>query len=89
MDSSILMVLYIVIMACSMIYVIKKRKKIKGESGVKSYITPLTFFVISILAFFSALTGKGGIAVWLSVTALLLAGAYFTKYLPSTNEKSS
>ncbi|TDL31364.1 hypothetical protein E2R51_13425 [Jeotgalibacillus sp. S-D1] len=89
MNPVILICIYIVILSISIVYVFQKRKKSKGERDIKSFITPISFFVISILAFFSALTGKGGIGIWLSVTALLLIGAFFTKYLPLSSEKSS
>jgi len=86
MSQTILILSYIALLVMAMIYVFQKRKNMKGDKGVKSFVTPISFFTVSLLAFSTALTGQMGMISAILVVVLLLIGAYYTKYLPKPEQ---
>lgn len=61
--------------------VIKKRRKM-GLTDIKSALTPICFLLIGIIGLFAYWFNMVGLLTWFISFALLLLGAYFTKYMP-------
>lgn len=67
----------------------KKRRKMENK-GVRSFVTPICFLFMPVVALFAYLFDTVGILSWTGTLILLFVGAYFTKYLPeSDNTKVS
>ena len=89
MTPFILTVVYVIFLIIAILVIIKKRKKMNVKAGFKSYVSSLCWFVISVIVFTSALSGKhGSILNWSMITILLVVSIYFSRYLPRTNKKS-
>ena len=89
MTPFILTVVYVIFLIIAILVIIKKRKKMNVKAGIKSYVSSLCWFVISVIVFTSALSGKdGSILNWSMITILLVVSIYFSRYLPRTNKKS-
>ncbi|PPA70744.1 hypothetical protein [Jeotgalibacillus proteolyticus] len=89
MNLLLLTALYSAGLLAAMLIIVEKRKKLKGNKGFRSYLTPLCFLGISLLAFLTAVTDRGGITSVGLICALLVVGAYCTKYLPVPREERS
>ncbi|MCP3739368.1 hypothetical protein [Rossellomorea sp. BNER] len=83
MLDSILLITYILALACSIVVLYRKHNK---EAGIKNYLTTICFFLVSIIGFSAYWFDLGGIISWLLVFFFLLLGAYFTKYLKPNTE---
>ncbi|MFG6118729.1 hypothetical protein [Thalassobacillus sp. B23F22_16] len=68
----------------STILVLRKRKQL-GITGIKSMLTPISFFLIAIINVFAYWFVFLRVWSWLLAIGLLMAGAYFTKYMPVTS----
>ncbi|MCP3029903.1 hypothetical protein LF817_00975 [Halobacillus sp. A1] len=76
----ILSILLIIALITSVSILIQKRKK-AGVTGVKSALTSICFYLIAITNLTAYWFGFLGIFKWTLTIILLIAGAYFTKYL--------
>ncbi|MCA0987185.1 hypothetical protein [Guptibacillus algicola] len=79
MLSVIMSIVLMVFLIVSIFIVIKKRKK-AGQTGLKSALTPICFFAISIINLFGIWFHSLGVVIWSLNVVLLIMGAYFTKY---------
>ncbi|WP_306009217.1 MULTISPECIES: hypothetical protein [Bacillus] len=77
----ILLTIILVISLPFSISILRKKRKKAGVTGLKSALTSICFFLIAIVNLISYWMGWLGIFNWLMTLILLLAGAYFTKYL--------
>jgi CHASE2 domain-containing sensor protein len=80
-DPIYLTVLLVVALGAAAAYVYKKRKA-AGITGIKSVLTSICFFLISVVNLLAYWFDFLGIISWGLTLLLVLAGAYFTKYLP-------
>ncbi len=78
---SILLTIILVISLPFSISILMKKRKEAGVTGFKSALTSICFFLIAIVNLISYWMGWLGIFNWMMTLILLLAGAYFTKYL--------
>ncbi|WP_456272278.1 hypothetical protein [Bacillus sp. AK031] len=81
MNPIILTVLLTAALAASGLYVYKKRKA-AGITGVRSALTSICFYLIAITNLLAYWLDFIGIISWGITLLLVMAGAYFTKYLP-------
>ncbi|AGX04852.1 MULTISPECIES: hypothetical protein [Bacillaceae] len=77
----ILLTIILVISLPFSISILMKKRKEAGVTGFKSALTSICFFLIAIVNLISYWMGWLGIFNWMMALILLLAGAYFTKYL--------
>lgn len=63
-------------------YLVYKKRKNAGLTGVKSALTSICCFLIAILNLLAYWLNFVGIVTWLTSMILLLVGAYCTKYIP-------
>jgi len=80
----VLDVLYIILLVAIFIAIpiaIRRRKK-AGVTGLKSALTPICFFLIAITNLLAYWLDLMGLLSWGVSVALLIAAAYFTKYMP-------
>ncbi|MGD6857892.1 hypothetical protein [Bacillus infantis] len=77
----ILLTIILVIGLPISISILMKKRKEAGVTGFKSALTSICFFLIAIVNLISYWMGWLGIFNWMMTLILLLAGAYFTKYL--------
>ncbi|WP_235251825.1 hypothetical protein [Niallia circulans] len=78
---TILSLILITVLVSSLIIVIKKRKN-TGITGIKSALTHICFFLISIFSLLAYWLKYTGLTVWLINVFLLIMAAFFTKYMP-------
>ncbi|SDZ98972.1 hypothetical protein SAMN05421743_102158 [Thalassobacillus cyri] len=72
----------------SFIMVVRKRKRL-GFTGIKSLLTSISFYLIGLINIFAYWFDFLGIWSWLITFGLLIAGAYFTNYMPVISNLSS
>jgi CHASE2 domain-containing sensor protein len=84
MNPIIWTIILIPALAVSGIFVYRKRKA-AGITGIKTALTSICFYLIGVVNLLSVWFDFIGIISWVSTFILLLAGAYFTKYLPPHN----
>ncbi len=82
---AMLPIVLIFFLVASMYIIYQKRKK-AGIKGLKSALTSICFFLIAILNLFAYWLHFGGVFTWLFSIVLLLVGAYFTKYIPTSKK---
>ncbi|RIW27663.1 hypothetical protein D3H55_22695 [Bacillus salacetis] len=63
------------------IYVYRKRKA-AGITGFKTALTSICFYLIAVVNLLAFWFDFIGLISWALTLILLIAGAYFTKYLP-------
>ncbi|MED0964092.1 hypothetical protein [Bacillus paramycoides] len=85
MLQAMLPIVLIFFLVASMYIIYQKRKK-AGIKGFKSALTSICCFLIAILNLFAYWLHFGGIFTWLFSIVLLLVGAYFTKYIPTSKK---
>ncbi|MFA1822516.1 hypothetical protein ACDX78_20530 [Virgibacillus oceani] len=80
----ILDILYIILLVAIFIAIpiaIRRRKK-AGVTGIKSALTSICFFLIATTNLLAYWLDFMGLLSWTVSVALLIAAAYFTKYMP-------
>lgn len=77
----ILSLILITVLVSSLIFVIKKRKN-TGIKGIKSALTQICFFLISLICLLTYWFKYTGLTVWLINVYLLIMAAFFTKFMP-------
>lgn len=85
MVEQILSIVLIIVLIISIIFVVKKRKK-AGITGLKSALTQICFFLISIICLFAYWFKYTGLIIWVMNGVLLIMAAFFTKYMPRTKK---
>ncbi|WP_412676119.1 hypothetical protein [Bacillus paramycoides] len=78
-------IILIFFLVASMYIIYQKRKK-AGIKGLKSALTSICCFLIAILNLCAYWLHFGGVFTWLFSIVLLLVGAYFTKYIPTSKK---
>ena len=78
---TVLSIVLIIVLAFSVIIVVKKRKK-AGIKGIKSAITSICLYLFAILNLFAYWFDFLGLINWSITVILLIIGAYFTKDIP-------
>ncbi|WP_046173633.1 hypothetical protein [Domibacillus indicus] len=64
------------------------RRRRLGITGWKSWLTPLCFFSMGMVGLFASWFQMIGLYASLVQFALLLTGAYFTRYIPFEKKKN-
>jgi CHASE2 domain-containing sensor protein len=59
-----------------------RRRKAAGITGVKTALTSICFYLIAVANLLAVWFDFIGLISWAVTIMLLIAGAYFTKYLP-------
>jgi preprotein translocase subunit SecG len=77
----ILLTIILVIVLPVSISILIKRRKDAGVTGFKSALTSICFFLIAFVNLISYWMGWLGMFNWMMTIILLLAGAYYSKYL--------
>src|SRR5699024_434206 len=83
----ILSVILIISLVSSVLVVIKKRKK-DGITGIRSALTSICFLLIGVTALFAYWFDFMGLLSWFILFILLILGAYFTIYMPVSDDES-
>lgn len=78
----VILPIFIVAALVISMYVIYKKRKRAGVTGLKSLLTSICCLLLAILNLTAYWLHFGGIITWLFSIVLLLVGAYFTKYIP-------
>ncbi|WP_421383723.1 hypothetical protein ACOJQI_03835 [Bacillus salacetis] len=81
MNPLIWTVLLILALIVSGIYVYRKRKA-AGITGIKTALTSICFYLIAVTNLLALWFDFIGLVSWMVTLILLIAGAYFTRYLP-------
>ncbi|SDL87858.1 hypothetical protein [Sediminibacillus halophilus] len=76
-----LTILTVVALVFSISINIKKRRKAK-VTGIKTALTSICFYLIAVIQLLGYWLDFLGTISWTMTLLLLIAGAYFTKYLP-------
>ncbi|PBB05574.1 hypothetical protein [Salimicrobium humidisoli] len=71
----------------SIIILVKKRKE-AGATGIKSALTSICFYLVAVTNLVAYSFDMQGLVSWPLTVILLIAGAYFTKYLPERKERN-
>ncbi|UFU00119.1 hypothetical protein KO561_03910 [Radiobacillus kanasensis] len=79
----ILSAVLVLTMIISIFTVIRKRKKL-GITGFKTALTSICFYLVAVVNLLAYWLDFMGIISWVITVALLLLGAYFTKYMSVT-----
>lgn len=79
----ILSIILVIALIFSISVVIVKRKK-AGTVGIKSALTPICFYLIAITNLLAYWFDFMGFINWSIIVILLILGAFFTKYMPSS-----
>ncbi|MGM0846247.1 MAG: LPXTG cell wall anchor domain-containing protein [Bacillota bacterium] len=87
MSQSIWSIILIAALVISGIYVFRKRRA-EGITGIKTALTSLCFYLIGVVNLLAFWLESIGIISWGITIVLLIAGAYFTKYLPPASMKA-
>ncbi|OLS34017.1 hypothetical protein BTR22_19585 [Alkalihalophilus pseudofirmus] len=69
------------------VFYIRKKRREHEITGWKSLVTSICFISIALISAGANLFGMLGMISWGLIIALLLVGAYYTKYLPIPQEK--
>ncbi|WP_053220079.1 hypothetical protein [Virgibacillus senegalensis] len=80
-----LSILTVIVVVYTITLNIKKRKK-AGVTGFKTALTPICFYLIAVTQLLAYWFGFLGIISWTITILFLMAGAYFTKYLPANED---
>jgi len=83
----ILSVILIFSLVSSVLVVIKKRKK-AGVTGIRNALTSICFLLIGVTALFAYWFDFMGLLSWFILFVLLILGAYFTKFMPVSDDES-
>ncbi|PIC96385.1 hypothetical protein CSV69_07450 [Sporosarcina sp. P26b] len=83
----ILSIILIIALITSVFVVIKKRKK-AGVTGIKTALTSICFLLIGVVALFAYWFNFMGLASWFISIILLFLAAYFTRYMAVSDDKS-
>ncbi|MGG0740520.1 hypothetical protein [Niallia taxi] len=81
MLQTILSIILIFVLAFSITFFVKKRKR-AGIKGIKSALTSICFYLIGITNLLAYWFNFMGLINWTISVTLLILGAYFTKYMP-------
>ncbi|WP_285890948.1 hypothetical protein [Mesobacillus maritimus] len=73
-------ILFVIAFIVAVLFVVQKRKQ-AGITGLKSAVTPISFFLIGLVNLIAYWFNFMGLWNWTLTVLLLLLGAYFTKYL--------
>jgi hypothetical protein len=84
MDPIVWTIILIAGLMVSGVYVYRKRKA-AGITGMKTALTSICFYLIAVTNLLAVWFDFIGIISWVITIILLIAGAYFTKYLPPHN----
>ncbi|MGF2614835.1 hypothetical protein FZC84_08295 [Rossellomorea vietnamensis] len=84
MNQVVWSVVLISALVISGIYVFRKRKA-AGITGIKTAMTSICFYLIAIVNLLAFWFDFIGLISWVITIVLIIAGAYFTKYLPPQN----
>lgn len=76
-----LTIMLIIALLFSISFVVIKRKK-AGITGVKTALTSISLYVIAVTNLLAYWFNFLGLVSWSISILLLIAGAYFTKYIP-------
>lgn len=85
--SVILSIVLIIVLIFSMYAVVQKRKK-AGITGIKSALTPICFYLIGVINLLAYWFNFMGLVNWSINMILLILGAYFTKYVPVSENRN-
>ena len=69
-------------------FIVFRKRKAAGLTGIKSALTPMFLFLIAIVNLLAYWFNFMGMINWVSMMVFLLLGAYFTKYTFKTENKS-
>src|SRR5699024_2638636 len=83
----ILSVILIISLVSSVLVVIKKRKQ-DGIIGIRSALTPSCLLLIGITALYASWFDFIRLLSWFIFFILLILVAYFTKYMPVSDDES-
>ncbi|SDJ76938.1 hypothetical protein [Sediminibacillus albus] len=83
----ILMVITFIISIAVSIFIVYKKSKGYQNIGIKSYLTPVCFYLMAVINMAAILFELLGIISWLITMILLLMAGYFTKYLPTAGDR--
>jgi len=83
----ILSIILIVSLIFSISVVIKKRKK-AGVTGIKSALSSICLYLLAVTNLFAYWFNFLGLLSWSITIILLILGAYFTKYIPVSEDEN-
>src|SRR5699024_7171285 len=83
----ILSIILIVLYIFSISVVIKKRKK-AGVTGIKSALSSICLYLLAVTNLFAYWFNFLGLLSWSITIILLILGAYFTKYIPVSEDEN-
>ncbi|MCA1054135.1 hypothetical protein LCM10_03980 [Rossellomorea aquimaris] len=87
MLQNILSIILTIVLIASIIYVIRKRKK-AGITGFKTALTSICFFLIGVVNLLAYWFDFMGFWNWALTIILLMAGAYFTKFMRLSEKRT-
>ncbi len=80
-----MLIVSLICILTAFVIIVKKRKKLTNKGGVKSWITPVCFFLIpllTIMAYTFDFILFSGFVHWGMNVVLFVIAAYYTKFLP-------
>ncbi|ASK61806.1 hypothetical protein CFK37_06365 [Virgibacillus phasianinus] len=87
MTPLILTLVFLIIFVISIFINVKKRRA-AGITGLKSGLSSICLYAVALINVVGYWFDVLGIASWLLTFGLILAAAYFTKYLPQYHDKT-
>ncbi|EKE32342.1 hypothetical protein MJ3_02847 [Salimicrobium jeotgali] len=84
---TILSIIMTAALIVSILITIRKRRE-EGADGIKSALTSICFYLITVTNLVAYWFDMLGLVSWSLTVILLIAGAYFTKYLPERKERN-
>ncbi|MGG1685218.1 hypothetical protein [Pseudalkalibacillus sp. NRS-1564] len=69
-------------------FIVYRKRKAAGLTGIKSALTPVFLFLIAIVNLLAYWFDFMGMINWVAMMVFLLLGAYFTKYSLKTENKA-
>ncbi|WP_165995485.1 hypothetical protein [Bacillus sp. Cs-700] len=69
-------------------FIVFRKRKAAGLTGIKSALTPMFLFLIAIVNLLAYWFDFNGMINWVAMMVFLLLGAYFTKYTFKNENKT-
>ncbi|WP_076558344.1 hypothetical protein [Salimicrobium flavidum] len=85
MSELFISVLTLILLLVSVPFLIHRRKR-HGITGFKTLLTPICFYSVAVVQLIAIWLDAKGLWMWLVMMSLLVAGAYFTKYMEVIKE---
>ncbi|MEN1968393.1 hypothetical protein WMZ97_10000 [Lentibacillus sp. N15] len=87
MFQDILSIVMCLVLLVFIAYVVRHRKR-KGIKGIKRVLSSIFLYLIAVTNLLAYWFNALGIVSWGITIVLLMAAAYFTKYIPLPNERT-